>query len=75
MTTFKMLAGAAVLSALMVSSASAQPVVQEPGLAAFYHPDSSLGMGSSRPAADAMAMAPRPVMRHRTPMPRARSVR
>ena len=63
MTTFKLLGAAAVLSALIVSSASAQPVVQEPGLVAFYHPDSNLGMGSSRPSADAQAMA-RPVMRH-----------
>jgi hypothetical protein len=65
MTTFKLLGAAAVLSAIIVSSASAQPVVQEPGLMAFYHPDSSLGMGSSRPAADAQAMA-RPVVRHPT---------
>ena len=64
MTTFKLLAAAAALSAFIVSSASAQPVVQEPGLVAFYHPDSNLGMGSSRPSADAQAMAPRLVMSH-----------
>jgi hypothetical protein len=64
MTGFKFLAAASILSALIASSASAQPVVQEPGLAAFYHPDSSLGLGYSRPSADAQAMAPRLVMRH-----------
>ena len=73
MTTFKLLGAAAVLSAIIVSQATAQPVVQEPGLAAFYHPDSNLGMGSSRPAADAQAMAPRPVMRH--PARQARSAK
>jgi hypothetical protein len=66
MTTFKLLGAAAVLSAIIVSSASAQPVVQEPGLMAFYHPDSNLGMGSSRPAADAQAMVRPVVMRHPT---------
>lgn len=74
MITFKLL-GAAVLSTLIVSSAAAQAVVQEPGLAAFYHPNSSLGMGSSRTAVDAQAMAPRLMMRHRTPMPQVRSIR
>lgn len=64
MTGFKFLAAATILSALIASSASAQPVVQEPGLVAFYHPESSLGMGSSRPSADAQAMSSRLVMRH-----------
>ena len=64
MTTFKLLGAAAVLSAIIVSSASAQPVVQEPGMAAFYDPSSNLGIGSSRPVADAQAMAPRQAMRH-----------
>jgi hypothetical protein len=74
MTTFKLLGAAAVLSAIIVSQAQAQPVVQEPGLAAFYHPDSNLGMGSSRPVADAQAMA-RPVMRHPAPARQARSAK
>jgi len=65
MTTFKLLAAAAALSALIVSSASAQPVIEEPGSFAFYHPNSSLGLGYSRPPAEAQAMASRPVvMRH-----------
>jgi hypothetical protein len=64
MTTFKLLGAAAVLSALIVSSASAQPVIDEPGMYAFYHPNGDLGIGSTRPAIEAQAMAPRPVMRH-----------
>ena len=55
MTCFKFLAAATILSALIASSASAQPVIDEPGMYAFYHPDGDLGMGSSRPSADAMA--------------------
>jgi hypothetical protein len=73
MTTFKLLGAAAVLSALIVSSASAQPVVQEPGLVAFYHPESNLGMGSSRPSADAQAMAPRLIMRQYAPVRHVKS--
>jgi len=68
MTTFKLLGAATILSALIASSASAQPVIDEPGLYAFYHPNSSLGLGYSRPSADAQAMAPRRVMM-RHPMP------
>jgi hypothetical protein len=67
MTTFKLLGAAAVLSAFIASSASAQPVIDEPGMFAFYHPNSSLGMGSSRPAAEAQAAAPRLVMRQYAP--------
>lgn len=73
MTTFKLLAAAAALSAFIVSSASAQPVVQEPGLVAFYHPDSSLGMGSSRPAVEAQAAAPRLIMRQYAPVRHVKS--
>ncbi len=75
MTTFKLLGGAAVLSALIVSSASAQPVIDEPGMFAFYHPNSSLGLGYSRPSADAQAMAPRLVMRHPLPARQVRSAK
>jgi hypothetical protein len=66
MTTLKLLAAAAVMSAFTVSSASAQHMIDEPGMFAFVHPNGDLGIGSSRPAADAQAMAtpPRPVMRH-----------
>jgi hypothetical protein len=75
MTSFKFLASATILSALIASSASAQPVVQEPGLVAFYHPDSNLGLGSSRPSADAQAMAPRLLMRHPLPARQVRSAK
>jgi len=74
MTTFKWLGAAAVLSALIVSQAQAQAVVQEPGLFAFYQPNGDvLHAGSSRPAAEAQAMAPRQVVRH--PARHARSAR
>jgi hypothetical protein len=66
MTTFKLLGAAAILSTLIATSASAQHMIEEPGMFAFVHPNGDLGIGSSRPAADAQAMAttPRPVMRH-----------
>jgi hypothetical protein len=65
MTTFKLLGAAAVLSAMIVSQASAQAVIDEPGMFAFYHPNGDvLHAGSSRPAIDAQAMAPRSVMHH-----------
>ena len=66
MTTFKLLAAASILSALFVAQAQAQAVIDEPGLFAFYHPNGDLlHAGSPRPAVDAQAMAPRPMMRHR----------
>jgi hypothetical protein len=72
MTSFKFLAAATILSALIASSASAH-VIDEPGMYAFYHPNGDLGIGSSRPPADAQAMAPRLMMRH--PLLPARQVR
>lgn len=66
MTTFKLLGAAAIMSAFIVSSASAQHMIDEPGMFAFVHPNGDLGIGSPRSAADAqaMVMALRPVMRH-----------
>jgi len=66
MTTFKLLGAAAILSTLVVTSASAQHMIDEPGMFAFVHPNGDLGIGSSRPVADAQAqaMASRPVVRH-----------
>jgi hypothetical protein len=75
MTSFKFLAAATILSALIASSASAQPVIDEPGMYAFYHPNGDLGMGSSRPSADAQAMAPRLLMRHPLPARQVRSAK
>jgi hypothetical protein len=66
MTTFKLLGAAAMMSAFIVSSASAQHMIDEPGMFAFAYPNGDLGIGSPLPAgnAQAMAMAPRTVMRH-----------
>jgi hypothetical protein len=55
MTKFKFLGAAAMLSALIATPALAEPMNQEPGLAAFYHPNGDPNVGSSAPA-DAMAM-------------------
>ena len=63
MTRIKFL-GAAVLVALIASPASAQPhMIDEPGMFAFVYPNGDLGIGTSRPPADAMAMSPRPMVR------------
>lgn len=62
MTKIKFL-GAAVLLALIASPASAQHMIDEPGMFAFVHPNGDLGIGTSRPPANAMAMAPRLIMR------------
>ena len=59
---------AALLSVLIGSPASAQHMIDEPGMYAFYHPNGDLGIGSPRPPLDAQAMAPRLVMRHAIPM-------
>ena len=54
---------AVVFSALIGSPASAQHMIDEPGMYAFYHPNGDLGIGSARSPIDAQAMAPRLVMR------------
>ena len=64
MTKIKFLSAAAVLSALIVSPASAQHMIDEPGMYAFYHPMGDLGYGPARSPVDAQAMAPKLVMRH-----------
>lgn len=74
MTTFKLLVATTILSALIVPAASARPVIDEPGMFAFNYPNSSLGLESTRPPADANAMA-RPVVRHPKRALRVRSVR
>jgi hypothetical protein len=75
MTCFKFLAAATILSALIASSASAQPVIDEPGMYAFYRPNGDLGLGYSRPPADARAMGPRMIMRHPVSMRHTRSAK
>jgi hypothetical protein len=52
----KILGAAVILSAAIATPALAE-VIQEPGAYAFYHPNSDLGFGPSRPA-DAMAAQP-----------------
>jgi hypothetical protein len=64
-----LLFGAATLLSLLTGSpASAQHMIDEPGMFAFYKPNGDLGIGSPRPALDAQAMAPRLVMQHPVPM-------
>ena len=63
MTMIQLLGTAVALSVLIVSPASAQHMIDEPGMYAFYHPNGDLGIGSARPPVDAQAMAPRLVMR------------
>jgi hypothetical protein len=59
MTTLQILGAAALLSALIATPSLAQPVIDEPGSFAFFHPDGDLGIGSTPPAS-AFAMAPLP---------------
>ena len=66
MTAIKFL-GAAVLLALIASPASALNMIEEPGMFAFVYPNGDIGLGASRPPADAMAMTPRLIMRHPLP--------
>jgi hypothetical protein len=66
MTRFKLLASAAILSALSATPAFAQQMIDEPGIFAFYHPNGDLGIASPRPPVDAQAMAP---MRNGNKMP------
>jgi len=56
MTRFKLLATAAILSLLTATPALAQHMIDEPGMFAFTYPMGDLGIASSRPPADAMAM-------------------
>jgi hypothetical protein len=58
MTKFKFLGAAALLSALIATPTLAQPMNQEPGLYAFYHPNGDPNAGTPGPA-EAMAMVPR----------------
>jgi hypothetical protein len=63
MTMIRLLGAAAAFSVLIVSRASAQHMIDEPGMYAFYHPNGDLGISSTRSPIDAQAMAPRLVMR------------
>ena len=67
MTKTRFFGAATLLSVLIGSPASAQHMIDEPGMHAFYHPNGDLGIGSARSPVDAQAMAPRLVMRHAIP--------
>jgi hypothetical protein len=56
MTRFKLIGTAAILSLLSATPALAQHMIDEPGMFAFTYPMGDLGIGSSRPPVDAMAM-------------------
>jgi hypothetical protein len=58
MTRFNFFGAAAILSALSASPASAQHMIDEPGLFAFFHPNGDLGIASARSPMDAQAMVP-----------------
>jgi hypothetical protein len=58
MIKFKFFGAAAILSALIATPTLAEPMNQEPGLYAFYHPNGDPNVGSTAPAVDAMALAP-----------------
>lgn len=58
MFRFKLFGAAAVLSVLVASPASAQHMIDEPGMFAFTYPMGDLGIASTpRPPANASAMA------------------
>lgn len=75
MTSLKLISAAAVLSALIAAPATAQPVVSEPGMEAFVHPNSDLGIGSPWPALNAQAQSPKLIMRHPLPVSRVKPSR
>jgi hypothetical protein len=56
MTRFKLLGTAVFLSLLSATPAAAQHMIDEPGMFAFTYPMGDLGIASSRPPADTMAM-------------------
>ena len=68
MTRIGFFGAAAVLSVMISTPASAEHMIDEPGMYAFYHPNGDLGIGPTRPPVDALAMAPKLVMRHAIPM-------
>ena len=48
MTRIQFLGAAAALSVLIATPASAEHMIDEPGMYAFYHPNGDLGLGSDR---------------------------
>jgi hypothetical protein len=58
MTSTLRLAASIILSVATATPALAQRMIEEPGAFAFVHPMGDLGIGSARPATDAMASVP-----------------
>ena len=58
MTSFKILAAAALLSAMTLTPVFAQAAIQEPGLFAFYHPNADVLNGGAPTPEAALASAP-----------------
>ena len=58
MARFMLLGAVAVLSTAIATPALAQAAIGEPGAYAFYHPNASLGLESTPPAAEAMGSLP-----------------
>jgi hypothetical protein len=57
MTQCKILATTIILSAFIATPSFAQRMIEEPGMLTFTYPNGDLGIGSTRPAADATAFA------------------
>jgi hypothetical protein len=57
MTQFKFLAATIILAAFIATPLLAQRMIEEPGMFAFTYPNGDLGIGSTRPPADAKAFA------------------
>jgi hypothetical protein len=68
MTSYKLLAAAALLSMATATPVLAQAVIEEPGAYAFYHPNGDLGIGSAPPM-ESMGSLP---LRHSGSMAQAR---
>jgi hypothetical protein len=64
MARFILLGAVAVLSMAIATPALAQAAIGEPGAYAFYHPNASLGIEATPPAAEAMGSLP---TRNRSP--------
>jgi hypothetical protein len=58
MARFILLGAVAVLSTAIATPVIAQAAIGEPGAYAFYHPNASLGIESTPPAAEAMGAVP-----------------
>jgi hypothetical protein len=62
MTSFKILAAAALLSVTAVTPVFAQAAIQEPGLYAFYHPNADILNGGAPTPAGRLELEPPSVL-------------